>query len=156
MSDWIGDKMVALGPGIAETIERAIAGDGFAWGELYGQAGALISAGNPLPEPLASVIAARLAALSQALTARPLLDLRARLPNAVAPAPRLRRSGPKAAPVARAERAAEAALDMLEVDASRGRRVRVIERVAAVVGCTSAEVEKAMASERKRRGFSKP
>jgi hypothetical protein len=58
---------VGLGPDIDETIEQARKGDPRAWGDLYGQAGALVAAQLPFPEPLASVIAGRLAALNVAL-----------------------------------------------------------------------------------------
>lgn len=141
----VGDTLVSLAPDIEQTIEDALAGDERAWGRLYGQAGALIQARRPLPEPLASLLAARLAALSLALTARPLLDLRARLPNAVVPVPKMRAYGPKTGRrAALVEEAAKAAFDMLSVDNRRGRRTNVLKAVASITGTAVPELRTAL------------
>jgi hypothetical protein len=121
----------ALPGDISELIEKGTAGDPFAMGRLYGIAGALISAGNSLPEPLRGVIAARLSALGASFTTRKLGDVRQRALEALVPVNgKMRPVGAKRKSVAHL--AAEAAIDLLSVDSSDRRRAQVVAAVATI------------------------
>lgn len=136
---------VVLPPDFQATVIRAEAGDPASWGRLYGLAGAFMTGGVDLPQPLRAVIAARITDIGRHLSQRPLNDLRAGLANAVAPA-RRRVYGPKQAEQSRVEIAAQAALDMLAVDNRRGRRVAIVKQVAAIVGCEPSSVDRMMST----------
>ena len=133
---------VALAPDFDEIVEAAVAGDPHAWGRLYGMAGALLGAGHALPDPLQRVISERLAAMSGALTKRPLGDVRAALADVVVPTSTLRVYGPKKAAVTKLRMAAMAALDMMGDRPARGRKKAVVDQVAAIVGVDPESIDR--------------
>jgi hypothetical protein len=87
---------VVVFPATAKLIEAAEDGDYHALGTLYGQAGALLAADGPLPEPLLSFMQARLFAIQRCLQKRDKGEYRDALIKAVAPT--RRRGRPRKTP----------------------------------------------------------
>ena len=76
---------VHLAAKVLDAIERAKEGDPVAWGTVYAVAAAFARSGRGMPEPLASVIAARLQEIGNVLASPREKDKRAAVHGAVAP-----------------------------------------------------------------------
>lgn len=126
-------RHIALPADVADMIEAAKAGDTRALGRLYGMAGALVRVSAEVPEPLAGLIAARLAALCNALTAEGRGDYRGAVVAAALP---WNRRGPKRGTARRRVLQEQAAVvaDMAARDPKRSKldaQLEAGERIAA-------------------------
>ena len=83
---------VVVGPATALLIDAAKTGDYDSLGALFGQAGALLAADGPMPEPLLSFMQERLFAIAHCLQKPGKFEYRDEILKAVVP---VRRSGPK-------------------------------------------------------------
>lgn len=138
----------AAPPDIAMRLERAKQeGDIQDFAYLYAWAAVWLKAGRRVPEPVGAFIAERMAAISSVLRAK---DVRAEIVQAVAPHPKDNR--PQGARPARTDRltvVAQAVVDLLRVDNTRGRRKSLVEALAKQTGYAATSIDRAISKLRK-------
>lgn len=133
----------AIGPATLLRLERAKQeGDIQDIAYLYAWAAAWIKGGKPVPEPVGAFIAERMKAISSALQAK---DMRAEIVKAVAPHPKNNRpQGARPARIDRLASAAQAVIDLLQVDDSRGRRTSLVTMMSKATGYKPASIDRAI------------